>query len=253
MIQEMFDIKGQVALITGGNSGIGLSITETLIKAGARIAIMNRNASSGKAIVDQLSSQGGEAISLPGDITNPEEVKVAVEATITHYGNIDILVNSAGINIRKKAVDFELSEWKKILDINLTGTFLVCQEVGRHMINRRKGRIINISSVAAAIPLPDRAPYCASKAGVTQLTKALALEWAPYGININAVGPGFINTPLIAELMKDPSFQKKIEDTVPLKRVGETADLQGIVLTLCSKAGEYITGQTIYIDGGLSL
>jgi NAD(P)-dependent dehydrogenase (short-subunit alcohol dehydrogenase family) len=253
MAKNIFDIQGQVAFITGGSSGIGLSITKTLLHAGAKIVIMNRNASTGKQLEAELSRQGGKILSVPGDVTNPREVKAAVNTALDQYGVIDILVNSAGINIRKKAVDFDLSEWTQVLHINLTGTFVVCQEVGRHMIQRGKGKILNISSVAGSIALSDRAPYCSSKAGVTQLTKVLALEWASHGVNVNAIGPGFIHTPLIEGIMKDPSFQKKIEETVPLKRVGETDDLQGIVLTLCSKAGDYITGQTIYVDGGLSL
>jgi gluconate 5-dehydrogenase len=253
MIWKLFDIRDQVAMITGGSSGIGLAIAETLTKAGAKVAIVNRDADVGRAVATKLVSLGGQAHAFPVDVGVKENVESVVEAIISHFGGIDILVNSAGINIRKKAIDFSLSDWQKILDINLTGTFAVCQAVGRHMISRRKGRIINISSVAALVGLPDRAPYCASKAGVSQLTKVLAVEWAAYGVTVNAIGPGFIKTPLIVDLLNDPSFQKKIEDTVPMQRVGETSDLQGIVLVLCSGAGAYITGQTIYIDGGMSL
>jgi len=253
MIAKLFDIRNQVAMVTGGSSGIGLAIAETLAKAGAKVAIVNRDADAGRSVADRLAGLGGEVRAFPVDVAVKEEVDSAVESIINQFGAIDILVNSAGINIRGKTIDYPLSDWKKILDINLTGTFVVCQAVGRHMISRRKGRIINISSVAALVGLLDRAAYSASKAGVSQLTKVLALEWAPYGITVNAIGPGFIKTHLIADLMKDPSFQKKIEDTVPLQRVGETSDLQGIILALCSTGGSYITGQTIYIDGGMSI
>jgi 2-deoxy-D-gluconate 3-dehydrogenase len=187
------------------------------------------------------------------DISKENEMEKIAAEIEARMGPVDILVNNAGINIRKKAMDFELSEWEQILDVNLTGTFITSRAVAKGMIARRSGRIVNISSVASAIGLVDRAPYCASKGGVSQLTKVLAIEWAPYGITVNAIGPGYMNTPLIANLMDQPDFKALVRSQVPLGRVGETEDLHGIILVLCSKAGAYITGQTIYIDGGWSI
>lgn len=250
MYEEMFDLKGKVAIVTGGNSGIGLSMAETLCKVGVKVAIVNRRGEEGQKAAEDMRGQGGEAQAFQADVSKKDEVDAIVKAVEEKMGPVDILVNSAGINIRKKAVDYDISEWQQILDINLMGTFIVCQAVGKRMIDRRKGRIVNISSIASTIGLTDRAPYCASKGGVNQLTKCLAIEWAPYGVTINAIGPGYIRTPLIAGLMKDPAFQETVNKSTPMQRIGEPEDLQGILLVLCSKAGDYITGQTIYIDGG---
>ena len=250
MYEEMFDLKGKVAIVTGGNSGIGLSMAETLCKAGVKVAIVNRRAEEGQKAADDMRGQGGEAQAFQADVSKKDEVEAIVKAVEEKMGPVDILVNSAGINIRKKAVDYDISEWKQILDINLMGTFIVCQAVGKRMIDRRRGRIVNISSIASTIGLTDRAPYCASKGGVNQLTKCLSIEWAPSGVTVNAIGPGYIKTPLIAGLMKDPAFQEMVNKSTPMQRIGEPEDLNGILLVLCSKAGDYITGQTIYIDGG---
>ncbi len=253
MYEEMFDLKGKVAIVTGGNSGIGLSMAQTLAKAGVNVAIVNRRAEEGQKAADSMRDQGGEAQAFPADVSKKDEVEAVIKAVEEQMGPVDILVNSAGINIRKKALEYDLSEWQQILDINLMGTFIACQAVGRRMVDRRKGRIVNISSIAGNIGMTDRAPYCASKGGVSQLTKVLAIEWAPYGVTVNAIGPGFIRTPLISALFKNPDFQEMVRNSTPMGRIGETEDLQGILLVLCSKAGDYITGQTIYIDGGWSV
>ena len=251
--EEIFDLKGQVAIVTGGNSGIGFSIAETLLSAGVRVAIVNRKIESGRQAVARLREQGGEALAFQADVSKQDEMEAVAKAVEAQMGAVDILVNSAGINIRRKAIEYELAEWQQILDINLTGTFLACRAVGRRMMERRRGRIVNISSIGSAIGLTDRGPYCASKGGVSQLTKVLAIEWAPYGMTVNAIGPGYMRTPLISGLMNDPEFQNRVRSQIPLQRVGETRDLAGIVLVLCSKAGAYITGQTIYVDGGWSI
>ncbi len=253
IFEKIFDLKDKVAIITGGSSGIGLAIAQTLGYAGVKIAVVNRTETAGKKAAFGLNEEGIEAKAFPCDVSRKEDVETMVEAVEETLGPVDILVNSAGINIRKKALEFESAEWNQILDINLKGTFLTCQTVGRRMVERRSGHIVNISSVAAFIGLTDRAPYCASKGGVSQLTKVLAIEWATSGVTVNAIGPGYVRTPLITELLKDSAFQKRIDTQVPMKRIAETEDLQGILLVLCSKAGAYITGQTIYVDGGWSI
>jgi len=253
IFEKIFDLKDKVGIITGGSSGIGLAIAQTLGYAGVKIAVVNRTETTGKEAATKLNDEGIEAKAFPCDVSRKEDVEAMVAAVEETLGPVDILVNSAGINIRKKALEFEPAEWNQILDINLKGTFLTCQTAGRRMVERRCGHIVNISSVAASIGLTDRAPYCASKGGISQLTKVLAIEWAAFGVTINAIGPGYVRTPLISALMEDSGFQKMIDTQVPMKRIAETEDLQGILLVLCSKAGAYITGQTIYVDGGWTI
>jgi NAD(P)-dependent dehydrogenase (short-subunit alcohol dehydrogenase family) len=253
IFEKIFDLKDKVGIITGGSSGIGLGIAQTLGYAGVKIAVVNRTETTGREAAVGLNEEGIEAKAFPCDVSKKEDVEAMVESVEETLGPVDILVNSAGINIRKKALEFDPAEWNQILDTNLKGTFLTCQAVGRRMVKRRSGHIVNISSVASLIGLTDRAPYCASKGGVSQLTKVLAIEWATSGVTVNAMGPGYVRTPLITGLMEDTGFQKMISTQVPMKRIAETEDLQGIILVLCSKAGAYITGQTIYVDGGWSI
>ncbi len=253
MFEELFSLKNQVAVMTGGGSGIGLAMAGILTDAGARLAIVDLNREAADRAAKGLRDRGGDSMAFYADVSKLDQVEAMAEAVEKQMGPIGILVNCAGINIRKKAIDFELHEWQKILEVNITGTYLPSRVIGKRMIERRRGRVINISSVASAIGLVDRAPYCSSKGGVTQLTKVLAIEWAPYGITVNAIGPGYMNTPLIADLVKDPAWQASVKAQVPIGRVGETKDLAGILLVLCSNAGSYITGQTIYIDGGWTI
>ena len=253
IFEKIFDLKHKVSIVTGGSSGIGLAIARTLGYAGVKVAVVNRTETAGKAAAAGLKAEGIEARAFPCDVSRKKEVEAMADAVEETLGPVDILVNSAGINIRKKALEFEPAEWNQILDINLKGTFLTCQTVGRRMVARRGGHIVNISSIGSFIGLTDRAPYCASKGGVTQLTKVLAIEWATSGVTVNAIGPGYVRTPLITALLKDPGFQEMMNRQVPMKRIAEPEDLQGILLVLCSKAGAYITGQTIYVDGGWSL
>jgi NAD(P)-dependent dehydrogenase (short-subunit alcohol dehydrogenase family) len=252
-LDGLLNIEGELGIVTGGSSGIGLSLAKVLAQNGVRIAIVNRNADTGEKTADEIRKMGGIAEFFSADVTNKDDLEAVVDAIETEMGATDILVNCAGINVRKKALDFTLSEWENIINTNLTGVFLACQAVGRRMVLRGKGRVVNISSVASVIGLEDRAPYCASKGGVSQLTKVLAIEWAPYGVTVNSIGPGYINTPLIANLMSQPGFLDRVRNQVPLGRVGETEDLHGILFVLCSRAGAYITGQTIYVDGGWSI
>lgn len=253
MLEELFSLRDQVAVVTGGTSGIGLSLAGFLMGAGARVAVVARNPEAGRQAAAGLADAGGEAAFFPADVSRQDQVEAMAEAIEKEMGPIDILINSAGINIRRKAVEFQLDEWRRVLDVNLTGTYLPCRVIGSRMIGRKKGRVVNISSVASVLGLTGRAPYCASKGGVTQLTKVLAIEWAPYGITVNAIGPGYMNTPLIADLVKDPAFQNRVKAEIPMGRVGQTRDLAGMLLVLCSGAGAYITGQTIFVDGGWTI
>lgn len=250
MLEQLFNLKNKVGIITGASSGIGSAFSQLLGDAGMKIAVVNRAKETGEEFAANLREKGVEAKAFSCDVSKKEQVEAMVNSVEATLGPIDVLVNAAGINIRKKAVEFESQEWDQILDINLKGTFLTCQAVGKKMLERRSGRIVNVSSIAAAIGLYDRVPYCASKGGINQLTKTLAIEWAMSGVTVNAIGPGYVRTPLIVELLDDPGFKETIRNQIPMQRIAETKDLYGILLVLCSDAGSYITGQTIYIDGG---
>ncbi len=253
MTTDLFQLKDKVALVTGGSSGIGREIAGALAAAGAQVAIINRTPQAGRQAAEEINQAGGKALACPADVSKEDEVEAAVEAVARELGPPDILVNSHGINLRKAALEFDLAEWRQIIDINLTGVFLACRAVGRLMLERRSGSIVNISSVVSLVGRVGLTPYSASKGGVSQLTRNLALEWAPRGVRVNAVGPGFVRTPLTAPLFNSPEFLEEVTRLVPLGRAGEPRDLTGLVLLLSSPAGAYITGQTIYVDGGWSI
>ena len=250
----LFSLHREVAIVTGGSQGLGFGMAKALADAGAIIVIVNRKESEGKIAEKKIKDSGGECIAIPADVSNKTDVERVVKETLDQYCAIDILVNCAGINIRKPALQFEEEEWDKIININLKGTFLFCQEVGRVMVSRKKGKIINVASTGALIALELRGPYCAAKGGISQLTKVLALEWAPFNINVNAIAPGPMLTPLTRQLLKEGTEQyKKHLNKVPLGRFGIPEDLSGIVVLLASSASDYITGQTIFVDGGYTI
>ena len=249
-----FDLSARIAIVTGGSSGIGHEIAKALARKGARVAISNRRKEEGERAARAITEMGGEAFAVPADVSQKKSVEEMVQKVLGQFGRIDILVNSAGVNIRKSALDYEESDWDQVIDINLKGTFLMCQAVGRIMVEQKRGKIINISSAVEKIGMEMRIAYCASKGGISQLTKSLAIEWAPYGVNVNAVGPGFIRTGLLAKLIEqDPTFVPMVQRRVPLGRLGLPEEVAGVVLLLASDAGDYITGQTIFVDGGWTI
>jgi len=249
-----FDLSGRVAIVTGGNSGIGHEIAKTLARNGARIVVSNRRKEEGEKATRAIAEMGGDAIAVPADVSQKKSVEAMVQRVMEQFGRIDILVNSAGINIRKPALDYDESDWDQVIDINLKGTFLTCQAVGRIMVEQKRGKIINLSSSVEKIGMELRIAYCASKGGVSQLTKSLAIEWAPYGVNVNAVGPGFTKTALLAKLIEqDPTFIPMVQRRVPLGRLGLPEEVASVVLLLASDAGDYITGQTFFVDGGWTI
>jgi len=253
ILNELFNVKDKLAIVTGGSSGIGLTIAKTLCETGAKVGIINRNQEIGEKVAQDLRDKGGEVFQYTCDVSEKESVEKMVGDVEAKIGEIDILVNSAGINIRKPALEFTKEETLQIMNINLAGTFWCCQIVGGKMVNRRRGCIVNISSLLAFIGLENRAPYCASKGGVTQLTKVLAIEWGPFGVRVNAIGPGFFRTPMTPTKSEDESFIERMESIIPLGRWGHTDELRGLLLLLCTDAGSYITGQTICVDGGYGI
>ena len=248
------NLNEKVSIVTGGSRSIGLAMAKRLANAGSDIVIVNRNASEGDEAVQDIRKNGGSAISISADVSKKDSVEGMIKKTIEHYGRIDVLVNCAGVIVRKPAIETTEVDWDWTLSVNLKGLFFCCLAAGKQMIQQKKGKIINISSVAATFGLMNRAPYCASKAGVTQLTRALALEWAKYGICVNAIAPGIIRTSINEAYIKgDPERQKKMIQKIPLGRFGKPEDLEGITLFLASDASNYFTGQTLYVDGGYTI
>lgn len=244
------DLTGQVALVTGGSRGIGKAISRALADAGAKVAVASRTLEDVENLAVNIQKGGGTALGIRLDVTDIPSIKTAVDRVEEQLGSIDILVNSAGINIQQHAIDVSEDNWDKIIDVNLKGTFFVSQDVGRRMIPRREGKIINISSQMGFVGYYRRSAYCASKGGVVQLTKVLAIEWAEHNINVNAVAPTFIQTELTKPMFEEEGFRQEILSRIPLGRIGLPEDVAGAVLYLSSDSADLVTGHTLLVDGG---
>lgn len=251
---EIFDLSGKTAIVTGGNQGIGFAIARGLAMAGATVVIANRRAPEGQRAAESLRTEGLSAVAIPTDVSLRSSVAELVSKTIDDFGKIDILVTSAGVIVRKPAEEISEEEWDYIMDINLKGVFFCCQLVGRHMIQRKKGKIINISSNVSEVTQLLRSVYAASKAGVSHLTRALAGEWAKYNINVNAIGPGPTVTPLNKKYLEEhPKDLQERLSGIPMGRMGDPSDHVGAAIFLASDASDFVTGQTLLVDGGSTL
>jgi gluconate 5-dehydrogenase len=252
-LREIFDLTGRVALIPGGTGGIGAAIAQGLADFGAKIAIVGRSLERGEAVAAELRGHDRQAIAIQADITDESQAIRMVDETVQKLGSVDILVNCVGTNVEAPAESFSLEDWRRVMDLNLTSMFLACRSAGKVMIQKRRGKIINISSVRGQLAIRrGYSAYCPSKAGVNLLTKQLATEWAKYGINVNAIAPTFIKTPLVAPMLSDPGFYESLVSRIPLGRVGETTDLVGAAVFLSSSASDFITGHVLLIDGGVT-
>ena len=246
-----FDLQDKVALVTGAARGLGRAISLALAEAGAEVALGLRDISSDSGIAAEITARGRKALPLQMDMTQPEQIRQAVEQTVKHFGRLDILVNNAGIAPENLAENVTEEDFDRTLAINLKGTFLACQAAGRVMIGQKSGCIINMSSQAAFAALPTEAIYCMTKAGIVHLTKCLAVEWGKYNILVNAVAPTFIHTPGTEGALADPAFrQDVVERIAALHRIGEPIEVAGAVVFLASPAASLITGHTLVIDGG---
>lgn len=244
-------LDGRVALVTGGSRGLGLGMALTLAHAGADLALAARSADQLAAAAELVRAQTGrEALVLPTDVGQVEQVREMVAATASHFGRLDILVNGAGVNIRKPADAFGEDDWDRLMAVNLKSVFFACQEAARVMRPLGKGKIINLGSLSFEIAVPNVALYVASKGGMRQLTKSLAIEWARDRINVNAIAPGRFWTALTDPVFSNDELYESAVSVIPWGRPGIPADLAGAILLLASDAGDYITGQTIVVDGG---
>jgi 2-dehydro-3-deoxy-D-gluconate 5-dehydrogenase len=248
---ELFDLKGKVAVITGGNGGIGLGMAKGLAGAGAALMLAGRNAAKGERAVAEL---GGEVGFVRTDVTRKADCEALVAETVSRFGRLDIVVNNAGTAIRGKAQNYTLAEWHKVLDTNLTSTFLMCQAAYPELVKAGGGKIINIGSMMSLFGAPFAVPYAASKGGVMQLTRALATAWAPDHIQVNAVLPGWIDTELTKGARRDvDGLEEAVVARTPAGRWGVPDDLAGIAVFLAAPASNFITGTAIPCDGGYSV
>ncbi len=253
MARDMFGLDGQVAIVTGGNGGIGLGIARGLAAAGADIVVAARNEGKTAGAVDLLRGLGVEALGLELDVADEASVAAAVSGTLDRFGRIDILVNNAGIGIRKPPQDYSTEEWDRVLGINLKGTFLCSRGVHPHMVRAGAGSIINIGSMTSIFGSDWVASYSASKGGVVQLSKSLSLAWARDNIQVNVIQPGWIHTDLTAYIKTNaPERYASIEARIPHGRWGEPEEMAGAAVFLAGSASDYVTGITLPVDGGYS-
>lgn len=254
-ILQQFRLDGQVAFVTGASRGLGKAMALGLAGAGADVALVGRDAETLRPVAEEIQeSLGRRTFFLSLDMANMDAIPGAVERILGHYGQIDILVNNAGTNVRRDSIEYTPEDWDTVLDTNLKGAFFLTQEVGKHMISRRRGKILNISSMTSYLGLPSVPAYSASKAAIQQLTKLLAVEWAEFNIQVNAIAPGWISTEMTAPLKAKPELRARYDwvlSRTPAGRFGDPEELAGAAVFLCSPAADFITGQTIAVDGGI--
>jgi len=247
-----FDIKGQTAIVTGASSGLGITFAETLAEIGINIVIAARRFEKLVKIAEELSNKYNvRVIPIKTDVSQEDQVINMVDKAMENFGSLEILVNNAGTASLSPSVDISLKEWRKVIDVNLTGVFLCARTVAREMIKRKYGKIVNIASIYGAVgDIFPTAPYYASKGAVINLTRALAIEWAPYKINVNGIAPGFFPSEMTTTVFQDEKALKYILSRTALGRTGEPLDLKAALIYLASPASDYLTGQTIFVDGG---
>lgn len=250
----LFDLSGKVAIVTGGNSGIGLGMARGLADAGAAVVIAARNEAKSQKVVDDFEMSGHKALAVRCDVTKGEDIEALVQTAVNRYGRVDILVNNAGINIRKRPEDLSFDEWKQVLETNLDSVYrcsVACQPI---MKSVGGGKIMNNGSMLSLFGAPWGAPYATSKGGLVQLTKSLATAWAEDNIQVNSFLPGWIDTPLTEKARAQvEGLNEKVLERTPAKRWGEIDDFRGIAVFLASSASDFITGTSIPVDGGFSV
>lgn len=250
-ILDRFNMHNKTALITGGSQGLGAEMAQALASAGANVAICSRSEHRVRSVAAELrNTYNTQALALACDVADPDQVEATVARTIDTFGQIDVLINNAGINIRGSIEELTLEQFRQVQATNVTGVWLMCRAVALHMKARRYGRVINVGSTLSVVSIPGRTPYAASKGAVLQITRTLALEWAPYNITVNAILPGPFGTEMNRSLLDNPDQYQAFISQIPLGRWGNLDEIGGLALFLASDASSFVTGAGIAIDGG---
>ncbi|TMU86811.1 glucose 1-dehydrogenase [Bacillus sp. BHET2] len=253
MYVPSFSLNEKLAVVTGAGRGIGRALSIGLAESGADVVLLSRTKSDLEETASEIEMLGRKAYILPTDVTSREDIIQAIAYIEEQERSIDILINNAGMNIRSTALEVTDEEWQTIMDTNLKSAFMMSQEVGKHMKERSQGKIINIASVAGHVALRTGVVYASTKAAMIQMTKVLAMEWGKYNIHVNSIGPWYFKTPLTKELLKNEKYVNDILAVTPLKRIGELEELVGPAVFLSSDASNYVTGQTLFVDGGMTI
>jgi NAD(P)-dependent dehydrogenase (short-subunit alcohol dehydrogenase family) len=252
-IGRRFSLEGKVALVTGAGRGLGRTFALALAEAGADVALAARTVDELQAVAQEVRSLGRAALACYLDVADVSSIQGVVGAAVERLGRLDILVNNAGTSVRRPALEIGEADWDRVVDTNVKGAFFCAQAAGRVMVEQRSGKIVNVASALALVAAEDLVVYCTTKAAVAQMTRALALEWARYHVNVNALAPTTTRTPMMAQRLADPEIHAAYVRNIPMGRVGAPDDLIGALLFLTSPASDFVTGQTIVVDGGFTV